>query len=374
MGEEKFPEVKKNLEDYLNIHWKSPESYVIDKFSEHDIVIIGEVYKVKHDVELIHHLIPFLYKKGIYNLGIEFGSYEYQNKVDELINGKVYDENLARWIFFKNNPTWGYKEYIDIYREAWKLNSSLPEKAPKFRVVNLGYGPAWNEITEEEWNSADRETIMKKVWKFGNYDEYMAQVVSKEFIEKEQKALIYCGMHHAFTGYRQPNYGYKDYQVAFRSFEENRMGQILYRKLEKKIFSICLHYPWASKMEQDDISKSVYPVNGIIDLVMMGLRDKRVGFDLAGTPMGELPDSSSCYSVGYENFTLENFCDGYIFQKNFKDYEGCTVDENFVTDKNLQEVIGTFRPDERKYFYSPAMLIENMKKEADFRMKYQNLQ
>jgi uncharacterized iron-regulated protein len=125
MAEENFTETKKNLEDYLNTHWKSPEDYVIDKFSDHDIVIIGEVHGVKHDVELIHHLIPRLYKNGIYNLGIEFGSYEYQNKVDELINGKVYDENLARWILFKNNPIWGYKEYMDIYREAWNRMTSV---------------------------------------------------------------------------------------------------------------------------------------------------------------------------------------------------------------------------------------------------------
>jgi hypothetical protein len=105
----------------------------------------------------------------------------------------------------------------------------------------------------------------------------------------------------------------------------------------------------------------------------MGFRDKRVGFDVVDTPFGELTDSSTYYSVGYENFTLENFCDGYIFQKNFKDYEGCTVDEGFVTEKNLQEVINSFKPDERKKFISTEMLMENMKKDVDFQMKHPNL-
>jgi hypothetical protein len=67
------------LAKYLKSHWKSPENYVISKFADHDIVFIGEYHRIKHDVELIHKLIPRLYKAGIYNLGIEFGCYEHRH-------------------------------------------------------------------------------------------------------------------------------------------------------------------------------------------------------------------------------------------------------------------------------------------------------
>ncbi|MDQ5844640.1 MAG: ChaN family lipoprotein, partial [Acidobacteriota bacterium] len=134
---------------YLKSHWKSPENYVISKFSNHDLVFIGEYHRIKHDVELIHKLIPRLYRAHVYNLGIEFGCYEHQDKVDRLITADTYDENLARWLIFEQAASWGYKEYQDIYRAAWKLNRSLPKRAPRFRVVNLNYKPNWPARKEE---------------------------------------------------------------------------------------------------------------------------------------------------------------------------------------------------------------------------------
>ncbi len=179
-------EEKQELVQYLKTHWKTPEEYVVEKFSNYNIVFIGEYHRIKHDVELIHKLIPYLYKAGVYNLGIEFGAYEYQNKVDLLLTADKYNEDLARWLMFKFASFWGYKEYMDIYRKAWELNKSLPKNSPKFRVVNLNYIPNWRalkkEMTPELW---------KKVWHKGDSDEHMAKVIIKEFIDKGQKALIY---------------------------------------------------------------------------------------------------------------------------------------------------------------------------------------
>jgi thioredoxin-related protein len=118
-------EEEQKLAAYLTSHWRSPEDYVVEKFSKYDIVFVGEIHRVKHDVELIHNLIPRLYKAGVYNLGIEFGRYEDQDKVDRLITADKYDEDLARWLQFKQFVGWGYKEYEDIYRKAWELNKSL---------------------------------------------------------------------------------------------------------------------------------------------------------------------------------------------------------------------------------------------------------
>src|SRR5687768_14806323 len=72
----------KRLVAYLKSHGMPPENYVVSKFRNHDIVFLGEYHRIKHDVELIHALIPRLHKAGVYNLGIEFGCYEHQDKVD----------------------------------------------------------------------------------------------------------------------------------------------------------------------------------------------------------------------------------------------------------------------------------------------------
>ena len=50
--------------------------YVVSKFDEHDVVFLGEVHRVKHDVEFVRDLIPHLHAHGVYYLGTEFGRRE----------------------------------------------------------------------------------------------------------------------------------------------------------------------------------------------------------------------------------------------------------------------------------------------------------
>lgn len=142
------PEERGELVGYLQRNWKSPEDYIIGKFLDYDIVFIGEAHHIKHDVELIHRLIPLLHKHGVHILAIEFGCYEYQDKVDSLITAESYDEDLARWLLFKWGSYWPYKEYLDLYRKAWELDRSLPEDDPKFRIIHLDYRARWDLVTE----------------------------------------------------------------------------------------------------------------------------------------------------------------------------------------------------------------------------------
>ena len=117
------------LTQYLQQHWTTPEDYVISKFRDHDVVFLGERHKIRHDTVLVQDLIPRLYAAGVYNLGIEFGANEFQDRVDRLINAENYDEDLARWLMFHHYVMWGFQEYMDLYRAAWKLNRSLPAGA-----------------------------------------------------------------------------------------------------------------------------------------------------------------------------------------------------------------------------------------------------
>ncbi len=360
-------EKKQELIQYLKENWKSPEDYVISKFSDYDIVFIGELHRIKHDVELIQNLIPRLYKAGIYNLGMEFGNYEDQNEVDLLITADEYDENLARKIMFKSGHYWGMKEYIDIYKKAWELNKSLDEGAPKFRVVNLDYRANWKakqkNMTRELW---------QKVWYKGSSDEHMASIILKEFVKKKQKALIYSGSHHAFTRYYQPSYNFKEKKLI--RLNKDRMGNIVYHKIPDKVFNIVLHYPWQSI---DSGKNYNYPIKGAIDNVMKSFQDKRVGFDVKGTPFGYLKDDSTYYSLGYTNFTLSAFCDGYIFQKHFSDYEGCTVDKLFITEENLQEAIdysANLKARERRDKITPDSLINSMIKDANMKKRFRRFE
>jgi hypothetical protein len=68
------------------------------------------------------------------------------------------------------------------------------------------------------------------------------------------------------------------------------------------------------------------------------------------------------------------FCDGYIFQKHFKDYEGCAVDEKFITPENFQEVIlniPNFKA--RQNITKPEDMIQSMRRDADMKWRFRDL-
>lgn len=355
------PDEKNELIKYLQSNWETPENYIISKFHEYDIVFIGEGHHIKHDVELIQNLIPFLYKNGVYNLGIEFGCYEYQDKVDSLITAESYDEDLGRWLLFKWGSYWPYKEYMDLYKKAWELNESLSKDEPKFRIVNLDYRAKWNLVTEGMPSSR-----WKKVFYKGERDEHMAKIIFKEIVKKEQKALIFAGQQHSATHYYHPEYNFENKKLV--GFNKKRMGNLVYREIPDKIFNICLHYPWPTL---ESLTEFNYPVRGVIDTIMKEFEDKKVGFDVRDTPFGKLRDDSTFYSAGYDTFILSDFCDGYVFQKHIEDYEGCTVDPLFVTEDNLKEAIDYLpNPRLKKVMKSPQQFLSFLRLKVNMKRKF----
>lgn len=198
----------------------------------------------------------------------------------------------------------------------------------------------------------------------------MADVILKEFVNHNQKALIYSGQHHAFARYHQPIY---DYQVRkLWRLNPSRMGNLVYNKIGDRAFNIYLHAPWGSAASE---TAQTLPMHGVIDQVMEQLGNKRLGFDIRGTPFGAVPDNTSYYSLGYANFTLGTYCDGYIFPGQLKEYQGATIDPLFVTVDNLQDAIDYFpNPTYKKYIKSPEDLYRRMRRDTNFKERFKDVE
>ncbi|MCC8088480.1 MAG: hypothetical protein LIO79_04350 [Rikenellaceae bacterium] len=304
------------LREYITQFGQSPVEYVVSKFQDHDYVLLGEYHRLKHDVELVAELIPNLYNAGVYYLCSEFGRSKDQNLVDSLLSLPYFDRTLAQTIMFNSGPDWGYKEYIDIFQSAWETNHSNSGDR-KFRIVLLegDYDPCKEG---GGWGDDDPDSLM-------------AEVVIREVIDRGEKALIYAGNHHSFTRYYQPRYDFKSQKLY--SLNEGRMGNIIYHMLGDRVFNIYLHSIWTSDKGWDE--PYVLPVNGKIDEVMDALGNKPVGFDVKDSPFGLLVSTNSYYALGYPDFILENYCDGYIFQKRIKDYEMVAFKENFFNEERI---------------------------------------
>lgn len=106
------------LSHYIQTDANSPEEYIIEKFKAFDVILLGEHHMVKQNLIFIQTLIPKLYQNGIYTIGMEFGAYENQNKLDSLLLAESYDQKLAESMMFDYNVTWAYQEYIDVAKSA----------------------------------------------------------------------------------------------------------------------------------------------------------------------------------------------------------------------------------------------------------------
>ncbi len=325
------PGLKKRLVAYLKANHLSPEEYVIRKFKDHDVVFIGEWHRIKHDPELIQALIPQLYKNGVFILAIEFARREDQDLIDRLVSAPTYDEALARRLQFSHFVFWGYQEYVDIYKAAWRLNRGLREDQRKFRVLGLSDSPDWSVLkTEEDTRNPE---LRRKVWRGGG-EQFWAKVILDE-VAKKEKVLVYSGIHHAFSEYQQPIYD--EQQKKFVRFETERMGNYVYRQIAKRAITIFLHAPWVNAEGYG--RPAVQPADGIMDAVMAeaGPRFRRAGFDTKGTLFADLPSNTALYKYGYEKFTLGMYCDGYIFQKPFAEYAGVTPIPDFINEGNIEQ-------------------------------------
>jgi len=325
-------EIIAEMVDFIKQKAKGPENYVVETFQNHDVVFLAENHIVKQNLLFVQGLIPRLYENGIYTLGMEFGACEVQDKLDQLVTDENYDEALANEIMFTYNVAWGYKEYVDVYKAAWKLNRSLPEDARKFRILNLSYIFKWEKFT-----GVRNQESMKLVFDKGTIDKFRAEMIEKEIINKNEKIFALVGTSHAYTRYGSPFYKYNG--DNFCDFDFDWLGNRLYKKYPERVFSIILHQAFTKK--ENDMYSPVSPADGAVERLMAQNGNKPAGFDLIDTPAGKLPDRS-INSVCYENFTLEQLFDGYIFLEPLKNLEGCTVIDNFVNEENIGQALKNF--------------------------------
>ena len=311
---------------FAETSWRSPEDYVLSAFERHDLVLLGEFFKIRQNVQLVHDLVPRLYASGIRNLGIEYALSDDQAEIDSLVTAPAWDESRARAVTFHWLVTWGYREYIGLYRAAWEVNHARPAGTQPFRIVGLNVRQNW-EFLQVQKDLTDPAAIAR-IFANGVPEAHMADVIDREFTRKGQKALVFCGTQHVFTRYRSPTYEKSLAQVKLP--ETRRMGNIVYARIGARAFSISLHEPWPDESQKSGLT---YAADGAIDALIDALApDKRSGgWDLGGTPLGALPLGRSAYSDAGKNGTLNDLFDGYIVQGPIAGYAMVTPIPDFVS-------------------------------------------
>ena len=298
---------------------QDPCRFIANEFDAHDIVFLGENHRIRHDLLFVHQLIPILYQKGVRNMGFEFALNKDSLLIREVItNREVFDQEKANQIIFNLSPFWGFKEYIDVFRAAWEVNRKLPEGAEPFMIYGIMHNFDFSKMKSK--SDENNDSVMLKVRNgVADGDKFMAECIINDFVRKGKKALIYCGIHHAFTGYK--GHG-------------QRTGVIVKDLIGDKAMTIALHYPWWNKKGFG--YGAVYPVNGYIDAFIRKHRSKDFAFGISveNTSFGDLKDTTSSY-CSQEALKLSSFCDGYVYLRPFCSAESVQIQDDFITGRNV---------------------------------------
>jgi hypothetical protein len=320
-----------DLGAYLESHGKSPETYVLEKLNEHDVVFLGEWHCVKHVGEFVNSLIPVLHANGVHVLAIEHARRVDQPLIDSLLAAPEYDESLAREIVFRQFLHHGMQEYVDVFRAAWEVNRAAGPDGPRFHVVGINDAPDWSHVKTRA--DRDDDAIKRKVW-HGESERDWANTIL-EWVEAGHKVVVHTGMHHAFTEYVMPVVDGRS--GAFIRLYPERAGNYVHEAIGKRAITIALHLPWRDARGAE---LAAYPAGGVIDALMqeLGPTAYPVGFDTdRDSPFGalEIPDGV-LYARGHDDLTLADWCDGWIFHRPFSEFEGMIAIMDFVNEENLE--------------------------------------
>jgi len=320
------------LVQYAESTWRSPQDYVLAAFAGHDLVLLGEFFKIRQHVQIVHDLVPRLYAAGIRNLGIEYALSDDQPRIDALLTAPSWDESAARAITFDWLVTWGYQEYVDLYHAAWDVNRHRPAGAPPFRIVGLNVREHWEYLRTQK--DLSDPAVVGRIYSEGIPDAHMADVIDREFTRRGQKALVFCGIQHIYTRYH--SLAYEKNAADMKLAETRRMGNIVYQRVGPRVFSISLHAPWPDRTQPTGLT---WAANGSIDSLIAALPPDRQagGWDTAGTPLGALPLGRTSYADGDTAGTLADLFDGYIVQGPLSGYSLVTPIKDFVSPAQADE-------------------------------------
>jgi hypothetical protein len=332
--------------DYLQSSVSDPYEFVSKKFTRYDVVLVGEIHATFQYTEFIQKLIPYLYRRnGVKIIGWEFGASSTQEEVDSLLTAPDFHRDKFIDISRKNVYWRNFQEYLNLFRVIWEFNAQLPPRAEPIRLLQLG-----SEFVPRRLYSPDPEIRRKEAERF-YYDKKISRIIEREALEKNEKALVYTGFHHAFTRYRQPKMFFLK-----RTGEQRRGGNFLYDKYPDRVYFIAPHFPAAHRWYPlnrflpffaPDRNKTYYPFQGVIDQVY-ARHQRPLAFDARSSPFGELKDNYSYYSIDrLGGLKLEDFCDGYLMLCSFDEIDPVHPIEDWVnSEEELNEIKKILPPEQ----------------------------
>ena len=269
------------------------------------MVLIGEHTLTKEEIDFITVNLPALHSHGVNLFAVEFLRAADQTEIDHLMIAPQFDQNLASDLIFRSGPLWGYQEYLDLLKAAWKLNTEVAKGQLPFRVIGLAISLDFSLVkNEEEFKKPD---VWHRILSGGIPDQEMAAKVLEVLgyakngttassgltNGKVAKLLVYVRRMSAASRWGDGSYAEEMKSYGYEG--EERMGKILKARLGEALTSLIFYSP--VPFHRTPFGES-YPDNGLIDTVLTKLSPEKtsampVALDLTRSEFGRVDCSQT---------------------------------------------------------------------------------
>lgn len=320
---------KRDLAGWLDEYGSSPMDYIVQKASQHQLLIFGEQHEQKETLQLFNEMIPILYERaGITRIGMEVFMAAENQAMEELVLAKEFDHQGALELARRMDSwgVWGHKGYWQVLETVWQLNQTIPEGKPKVKLVGLGvpidvmsYSMVGMELNAGShtpvWEKLRLARILSDMPQMMARDALMAQEAITGILEEGTKGVLLIGSSHSTIRCPLPG--------KVQS-SKTRMGFMLSQKYPEDVFQIVVHRVFA----MDEPGKP--GMDEFLEGVMAHRSHNPVGFDVESSPFSTIRDSAS-WEFTDPRLGLGDIATGYIYLAPLKEINKCDWVPNYVS-------------------------------------------
>lgn len=314
----------KEIKPYVEfLNSKNPQTakdYILQKFKNHDIVILCErdhrdlsqyqlIKEILEDKYFLTHVGNLFTEIGVVNLNPEINKVLKSSNLDSL----TLNKKLAQ--FQQNSeyhPVWEKYNFQFLLKSIYEINKKSKQK--------ISYYPSdvkfdWSEVI-------DSKDYRKKLMKLEeDRDSIIANNIINEFKNlKNKKALIILNYRHAFNR-----------NIKTEGEELKNASKYLFDYFGKKATNILINGVY-----QDSNGKTNMLQSGKWDASFKFLNIENIGFDLKNSPFGN--DNFDFWS-SKNSFNYNDIFDGFVFYKPLEKFKMVWNFDGFIPKEFEDEFI-----------------------------------
>jgi hypothetical protein len=304
--------------EFLRKRGREPHAFVMEAFSEHELVVMGEIHNRPTYWALNTGLVRDpAFAQTVGTIYMELPA-NHQANIDRFLTRDTCESELVvamlRDLF---ELGWPCKPTLDFFVAVWEVNQDLPsDKKLRIRLVDMQR--PWEKIQKrQDWRRFDV-----------NRDQFMAENVVSDLATKPdgRNGFFIVGMGHAMEDLR-----YDD------KTPKRTSGWRLAQSLGDQLFTIFQHAP---VMTNRGVTSGRLAL-GLIDSAFARLADRPIAFTLEEGPFGELPFDGMPDASVYGTF--DDGYDAYLYLIRLEDEILSPLIEGFYSDAFMPEIDRRYR-------------------------------